>query len=260
MKGIIMPAHYDATDNLYVMAWGRKKAYIGDPGQLDDMYRYPNNHPLVGSSQFNLTDPDLKDYPNSKYAYLREVVVGPGDILYLPALWWHQFEQPYEDTLALNIWSRDREDAPDTHVRSNVMREILLADRLDEAVARNNRQEAGTLFDALNWAHESPFYDRFTKEKLQLEKEVLLAEARKWKQDMDKLPGGDPLDDRTAEGLVKDHISYLHGSVFPDPLADPDWKPGDSWYLGDITELPRDLRERCKPADKTSPFTSVCED
>ena len=59
MKGIIMPAHYDATDNLYVMAWGRKKAYIGDPGQLDDMYRYPNNHPLVGSSQFNLTDPDL---------------------------------------------------------------------------------------------------------------------------------------------------------------------------------------------------------
>ena len=39
MKGIIMPAHYDATDNLYVMAWGRKKAYIGDPGQLDDMYR-----------------------------------------------------------------------------------------------------------------------------------------------------------------------------------------------------------------------------
>ena len=81
MKGIIMPAHYDATDNLYVMAWGRKKAYIGDPGQLDDMYRYPNGHPLVGSSQVNLTDPDLKDYPNFKYAYLREVVVGPGDIL-----------------------------------------------------------------------------------------------------------------------------------------------------------------------------------
>ena len=24
-RGIVMPLHYDATDNLYVMAWGRKR-------------------------------------------------------------------------------------------------------------------------------------------------------------------------------------------------------------------------------------------
>ncbi len=24
-KGVVMPLHYDATDNLYVMAWGRKR-------------------------------------------------------------------------------------------------------------------------------------------------------------------------------------------------------------------------------------------
>lgn len=88
MKGIVMPLHYDATDNMYVMAWGRKKAIIGKPGQLDELYRYPNAHPLVGSSQVNLTDPDLHLYPGFEKAELAEVVVGPGDILYLPAFWW----------------------------------------------------------------------------------------------------------------------------------------------------------------------------
>ena len=83
--GVVMPVHYDATDNLYVMAWGRKRAIIGEPGQLGEMYRYPNGHPLVGSSQVNLTAPDLGVYPEFARARLREVVVGPGDVLFLPA-------------------------------------------------------------------------------------------------------------------------------------------------------------------------------
>ena len=88
MRGIIMPMHYDHTDNMYVMSWGRKRAYIGNPGQLNEFYRYPNGHPLQGSSQVNLTEPELDDFPNFEDAKLAEVVVGPGDVLYLPALWW----------------------------------------------------------------------------------------------------------------------------------------------------------------------------
>lgn len=53
-RGVVMPLHYDATDNLYVMAWGRKKVLLGEPGQLGSLYRYPNAHPLVGSSQVSL--------------------------------------------------------------------------------------------------------------------------------------------------------------------------------------------------------------
>ena len=34
-------------------------------------------------------------------------VIGPGDTLYLPAWWWHQFEQPFEDTGSLNLWMRE---------------------------------------------------------------------------------------------------------------------------------------------------------
>jgi len=169
-KGIVMPLHYDATDNLYAMAWGRKRAIIGEPGQLDALYRYPNDHPLVGSSQVNLTDPDLDRYPHFKDAALREVIVGPGDILYLPAWWWHQFEQPFEDTAALNLWSRDRDEAPAAHMRDMSVREHVLADQLEESVARTSRKDAGVILDALANGESSPHYDAVGKHKLYLEK------------------------------------------------------------------------------------------
>ena len=81
MRGIVMPLHYDATDNLYVMGWGRKRAYLAEPGQLGALYRYPNGHPHVGSSQVNLSAPDMDRFPGFASARLRELVVGPGDIL-----------------------------------------------------------------------------------------------------------------------------------------------------------------------------------
>ena len=96
-KGVTMPLHYDSSDNLYVMAWGRKRAILAEPGQYGALYPYPNAHPLAGSSQVNLQDPDLARHPGFADAVLWETVVGPGDVLYLPGYWWHQFEQPFED-------------------------------------------------------------------------------------------------------------------------------------------------------------------
>ena len=93
-RGVVMPLHYDTTDNLYVMAWGRKRAILAEPGQLDTLYRFPNAHPLVGSSQVNLTAPDLTRHPRFEHARLREAIVGPGDVLYLPSWWWHQARMP----------------------------------------------------------------------------------------------------------------------------------------------------------------------
>ena len=97
-KGVTMPLHYDSSDNLYVMAWGRKRAILAEPGQYDALYPYPNAHPLAGSSQVNLSNPDLARHPGFADVLLSETVVGPGDVLYLPGYWWHQFEQPFEDT------------------------------------------------------------------------------------------------------------------------------------------------------------------
>lgn len=61
-----------------VMIWGRKRATLGAPGQIAELYRYPNAHPLVGSSRVNLSAPDLARHPRFAAAKLQELVVGPG--------------------------------------------------------------------------------------------------------------------------------------------------------------------------------------
>ena len=116
------------------MAWGRKRVILGEPGQLDALYRYPNAHPLVGSSQVNISCPDLERHPRFAHARLREAVVGVGDVLYLPAWWWHQFEQPFEDAGNVNLWSRDREGTPDRPVCDGRIRQISLSDHLERSV------------------------------------------------------------------------------------------------------------------------------
>lgn len=36
-----MPLHYDSADNLYIMAWGRKRVTLAEPGQLRALYPWP---------------------------------------------------------------------------------------------------------------------------------------------------------------------------------------------------------------------------
>mmetsp|Transcript_25085 Transcript_25085/g.52456 ORF Transcript_25085/g.52456 Transcript_25085/m.52456 type:complete len:787 (+) Transcript_25085:28-2388(+) len=255
-KGIVMPMHYDATDNIYVMAWGRKRAIIGEPGQLDAFYRYPNGHPLVGSSQVNLTEPDLDRYPQFKDARLREVIVGPGDVLYLPAWWWHQFEQPFEDTAALNLWSRDRAGAPSSHMRDMIVREHILADQLEESVAQRSGKGAGLVFDTLANGGNSAYHAAVDDDKLKKAENAMLHAANVWQNEISELPGRHPNIRQSAAKLVEEYLGRTHHSVMQD--IPEGWHPGDSWDLSEIARLPRELRSRCKPAPESSPFMSIC--
>jgi hypothetical protein len=255
-QGIVMPNHYDATDNMYVMAWGRKRAIIGEPGQLDALYRYPNEHPLAGSSQVNLTSPDLYRYPNFKNARLREVVVGPGDILYLPAWWWHQFEQPFDDTAALNFWSKDRKNAPLSNMRDMRIREHALADQLERSVVQIFGNEAGMILSTLANKNFDTFID---KHKVERAKKELLVASESWRQEAINLPGGHPKSAQSAAELVQEHLDLTYRDVIQDTNGISNWSPGDSWDLSQTAKLPRELRERCEPAPESSPFMSLCD-
>lgn len=255
-QGIVMPNHYDATDNMYVMAWGRKRAIIGEPGQLDALYRYPNEHPLAGSSQVNLTSPDLDRYPNFKNARLRELIVGPGEILYLPAWWWHQFEQPFDDTAALNFWSKDRKNAPSANMRDMRIREHALADQLERSVVQIFGNEAGMILSTL--ANKN-FYTSIDKHKLERAKKELYAAAESWRQEAINLPGGHPKSAQSAAELVQEHLNLTYRDVIQDTNGISNWSPGDSWDLSETAKLPRELRERCEPAPESSPFMSLCD-
>jgi len=252
-RGIIMPNHYDASDNFYVMAWGRKRVIIGEPGQLDTMYRYPNGHPLVGSSQVNLTLPDLDKYPNFINAKLREVIIGPGDILYLPAWWWHQFEQPYEDTAALNIWSIDRKEAPAASMRDMRIIEHALADQLERSIVQIFGNEAGVILSALANENIDTSVDKY---KLESAKSTLHVAAESWRQEAEAMPGGHPKTAKSAAELIREYLNLTHREIILNSVDD--WSPGVGWDLSETAKLPRELRERCEPAPESSPFMSLC--
>lgn len=168
-----------------------------------------------------------------------------------------QFEQPFEDTAALNIWSRDRDQAPGHPLRDLRIREHHLADLLEEAVARNNRKESGKLFNCLANKEEKDL-DRNTLDDLQ---KALVTAARVWKQEMAQIPGGDPYETTTAEDLVAKHLDCIHlNAIDYEKLPEDDWKPGDPWDESHTVKLPRELGERCKIAPESSPFHSICEE
>lgn len=59
-------------------------------------------------SPVDIQDPDLKRFPNFPKAHRLNCVLRPGDVLFMPAFWWHEV-QSYPDpkekrNLAINFW------------------------------------------------------------------------------------------------------------------------------------------------------------
>ena len=83
---------------------GRKKVVLIPPDQSDLVY-YPcrefglNLH----FSPVEVERPDRARHPRFAQARLREVIVQPGEILYIPATWWH-YLRALEPSISLNFW------------------------------------------------------------------------------------------------------------------------------------------------------------
>ena len=50
---------------------------------------YPQGHPSARHSQVDYTNPDLEHFPDFAKANANEVIMQPGDVLYLPTNWFH---------------------------------------------------------------------------------------------------------------------------------------------------------------------------
>ncbi|KAL7547281.1 hypothetical protein ACHAWF_010603 [Thalassiosira exigua] len=249
-RGVVEPLRFDDLDNLYVVAWGRTRATIGEPGQLERMYRYPNGHPLMASSRVNLTDPDLDRFPAFEGAKLREVAGGPGDVLYLPAWWWRRFERPFEDGAALTLRSRDADEAPPEAVQTAAVRDYLLADQLEETVAILGGEEAGFVLDALakdaSGGGGSASDDEADREWLERGRAWMMKAAEDWTKKTSDLPGKHPWIKRSAAELVDAHLARTHRGVLREGVdgAGAEWRPGTKWDLSRMAKLPPDLEKR----------------
>ncbi|KAJ3328957.1 JmjC domain-containing protein 7 [Kappamyces sp. JEL0680] len=119
--------HKDPYENLYGVVTGAKTFVLIPPHSTPWLYRrfYPVSQ-LDSELQPRLLDPPqqtpwipldpdspsvLDDFPLFANAVSLRVTLYPGDVLYLPSLWYHQVGQIGPETIAVNYWYDMKHDS-----------------------------------------------------------------------------------------------------------------------------------------------------
>jgi hypothetical protein len=102
--GTVTPLHCDYDDNIFAQVWGTKRIFLVPPHHDAFLYTSQANAILFGSP-FNPEAPDFDKFPLARQAMAIECMVHPGDMLYVPAGWYHQVSaQTF--SLSANRWAR----------------------------------------------------------------------------------------------------------------------------------------------------------
>jgi hypothetical protein len=102
--GTVTPLHCDYDDNIFAQAWGTKRIFLAPPHH--DAYLYVREaNPVLYGSPFDPERPDYDRYPLARGAALVECIVQPGEMLYVPAGWYHQV-RALTFSLSVNRWAR----------------------------------------------------------------------------------------------------------------------------------------------------------
>jgi hypothetical protein len=100
----VTPLHCDFDDNIFAQIWGRKRIFLAPPHHDELLYAREASSLLFGSP-FDPESPDYAHYPLARQANLIELIVEPGDMLYVPAGWYHQV-RALTFSLSSNRWAR----------------------------------------------------------------------------------------------------------------------------------------------------------
>jgi len=102
--GTVTPLHSDFDDNIFAQVWGTKRIFLSPPHHDEFLYAREAN-PVLFGSPFDPENPDFERYPLAQEATMIEVIVQPGDMLYVPAGWYHQV-RALTFSLSSNRWAR----------------------------------------------------------------------------------------------------------------------------------------------------------
>jgi hypothetical protein len=122
-SGSATQAHYDVADNVLVQLHGSKRIRCYPPKAAKALHVFPDSHPRARKSQVNFDEPDHDRYPffTSLPAPILDVILQPGDALWLPAFWFHHVENgrlppSSSSTTTTTTTCNDAEDAPSVSV------------------------------------------------------------------------------------------------------------------------------------------------
>jgi len=90
LKGHYEFCHFDPDDNFLIMLQGRKEVRLFG---IDIESLYPNplgSHGKTIQSRVNCDEPDFEKFPKFANAVCEHCILEPGEILFIPAFYWHQ--------------------------------------------------------------------------------------------------------------------------------------------------------------------------
>ncbi|KFI05993.1 cupin-like domain-containing protein [Massilia sp. BSC265] len=102
--GTVTPLHCDFDDNIFAQIWGTKRIFLAPPHHDEFLYVREAN-PVLFGSPVDPEAPDVERFPLARRASLIECIVKPGELLYVPAGWYHQV-RALSFSLSSNRWAR----------------------------------------------------------------------------------------------------------------------------------------------------------
>ncbi|KAG5491173.1 hypothetical protein JIQ42_01070 [Leishmania sp. Namibia] len=182
--------HYDALDNVLCQIVGTKRVVLFPPSEFNNLY-------MTGSSSavINLDEPDLVRYPRFIDACksAQEVILRPGDMLFLPAMWFHHITTLLPDAdsddstaavtpapynVSVNVFFRHFSDtavydAKDLYGNKDILAVTRICEDL-KSMARNVLEKARLTGDA-DAQHVPPTYVEFAVRHFLQDLEVTVA-------------------------------------------------------------------------------------
>lgn len=103
--GLTVGLHFDPADNLNFQLRGHKAFVLYPPG-VRAFYPLPmfSQTAHISGVYRGGPDPDLAKYPRFDPSKGVRVELLEGEVLYIPAYWWHQVESLGRENLNLNFW------------------------------------------------------------------------------------------------------------------------------------------------------------
>jgi lysine-specific demethylase 8 len=102
--GNISPLHYDSVENLLCQFRGRKRVLLFEPKQTPLLYPFSAYSIRGHMSQVNIDQPDIDKFPKFEKAKCIECVLEPGEMLFIPAFWWHKVYSLDQLNIAVSFW------------------------------------------------------------------------------------------------------------------------------------------------------------
>ena len=96
--GVTVWTHYDVTDNVYAQVVGSKEAVLWAPSEALNLYLDGDKSRVVG-----VDDYDREKFPLFARAKRMRAVLQPGDVLFIPAFWFHNM-RALDFGVAVNVF------------------------------------------------------------------------------------------------------------------------------------------------------------